>query len=248
MYPAEQQVPEVDACDALPRGSGPHRRRRPAAAGTARQRGPRPNGALAPSEGAAASMSFLFFRGPMAARALLLLHLEGQAGEEEEEEEERLGTHPETQRESMVTPEPCWSSCSKKRNWARTSPLASRLSSSCDAEDQSRAVPEEREEADNRDDGKTMDNEKKKAIGTAVARKASSLQECVTAPTSSELVARIRALSSVRLTPAMEVTSLMSSSSLHTKHTSPPLGVWFLGIMTGDVATATCGRIATGCG
>lgn len=34
-------------------------------------------------------------------------------------------------------------------------------------------------------------------------------------PTSSELVARILALSSVRLTPAMEATSLMSSSSLH---------------------------------
>lgn len=48
-------------------------------------------------------------------------------------------------------------------------------------------------------------------------RKASSLQECVTAPTSPELVARILALSSERLTPAMEATSLMSSSSLSTE-------------------------------
>lgn len=45
-------------------------------------------------------------------------------------------------------------------------------------------------------------------------RKVSSLQERVTVPTSSELVAKILALSSVRLTPAMEATSLMSSSSL----------------------------------
>lgn len=49
-----------------------------------------------------------------------------------------------------------------------------------------------------------------------VERKASSLQECVTTPTSSELVARMLALSSERLTPAMEATSLMSSSSLWT--------------------------------
>lgn len=40
------------------------------------------------------------------------------------------------------------------------------------------------------------------------------MQERVTAPTSSELVAKMLALSSVRLTPAMEATSLMSSSSL----------------------------------
>lgn len=45
-------------------------------------------------------------------------------------------------------------------------------------------------------------------------RKVSSLQERVTVPTSSELVAKMLALSSVRLTPAMEATSLMSSSSL----------------------------------
>lgn len=45
-------------------------------------------------------------------------------------------------------------------------------------------------------------------------RNISSLQERVTVPTSSELVAKIVALSSVRLTPAMEATSLMSSSSL----------------------------------
>lgn len=44
-------------------------------------------------------------------------------------------------------------------------------------------------------------------------RKVSSLQERVTVPTSSELVAKMLALSSVRLTPAMEATSLMSSSS-----------------------------------
>lgn len=49
-----------------------------------------------------------------------------------------------------------------------------------------------------------------------VERKASSLQECVTMPTSPELVARMLALSSERLTPAMEATSLMSSSSLST--------------------------------
>lgn len=45
-------------------------------------------------------------------------------------------------------------------------------------------------------------------------RKDSSLQERIFVPTSSELVARIRALSSLRLTPAMDATSLMSSSSL----------------------------------
>lgn len=51
-------------------------------------------------------------------------------------------------------------------------------------------------------------------LSESVKRKASSLQERVTAPTSSELVARMRALSSDRFTPAMEATSLMSSSSL----------------------------------
>lgn len=51
-------------------------------------------------------------------------------------------------------------------------------------------------------------------VSEEVARKASSLQERVTAPTSSELVAKIRALSSDKLTPAMEATSLISSSSL----------------------------------
>lgn len=45
-------------------------------------------------------------------------------------------------------------------------------------------------------------------------RNDSSLQERIFVPTSSELVARIRALSSFRLTPAMDATSLMSSSSL----------------------------------
>lgn len=47
-----------------------------------------------------------------------------------------------------------------------------------------------------------------------VARKVSSLQDRVTVPTSSEFVARIRALSSDKLTPAMDATSLISSSSL----------------------------------
>lgn len=51
-------------------------------------------------------------------------------------------------------------------------------------------------------------------LSKEVDRKVSSLQERVTDPTSSELVAKIRALSSDRLTPAMEATSLMSSSSL----------------------------------
>lgn len=46
------------------------------------------------------------------------------------------------------------------------------------------------------------------------ARKGSSLQDCIWDPTKSELVAIIRALSSLRLTPAIEATSLMSSSSL----------------------------------
>lgn len=45
-------------------------------------------------------------------------------------------------------------------------------------------------------------------------RKASSLHERICVPTRSELVASILALSSFRLTPAMEATSLMSSSSL----------------------------------
>lgn len=48
----------------------------------------------------------------------------------------------------------------------------------------------------------------------AQERKVSSLQECVTAPTSPELVAKILALSSDRFTPAIEATSLISSSSL----------------------------------
>ncbi len=51
-------------------------------------------------------------------------------------------------------------------------------------------------------------------VSEEVERKVSSLQERVTAPTSSELVAKIRALSSDKLTPAMEATSLISSSSL----------------------------------
>lgn len=51
-------------------------------------------------------------------------------------------------------------------------------------------------------------------LSEGVERKVSSLQERVTEPTSSELVAKIRALSSDRLTPAMEATSLISSSSL----------------------------------
>lgn len=49
-------------------------------------------------------------------------------------------------------------------------------------------------------------------LSEEVERKVSSLQERVTEPTSSELVAKMRALSSDRLTPAMEATSLMSSS------------------------------------
>lgn len=51
-------------------------------------------------------------------------------------------------------------------------------------------------------------------LSEEVERKVSSLQERVTEPTSSELVAKMRALSSDRLTPAMDATSLMSSSSL----------------------------------
>lgn len=51
-------------------------------------------------------------------------------------------------------------------------------------------------------------------VSKEVERKVSSLQERVTVPTSSELVAKIRALSSDKLTPAMEATSLISSSSL----------------------------------
>lgn len=47
-----------------------------------------------------------------------------------------------------------------------------------------------------------------------VGRKDSSLQDRILVPTSSELVARIRAFSSLRLTPAIDATSLMSSSSL----------------------------------
>lgn len=50
-----------------------------------------------------------------------------------------------------------------------------------------------------------------------VGRKDSSLQDRILVPTSSELVARIRAFSSLRLTPAMDATSLMSSSSLKTR-------------------------------
>lgn len=46
-------------------------------------------------------------------------------------------------------------------------------------------------------------------------RKVSSLHERICVPTSSEFVASILALSSFRFTPAMEATSLMSSSSLH---------------------------------
>ena len=49
------------------------------------------------------------------------------------------------------------------------------------------------------------------------ARKASSRQERICVPTRSEFVARIRALSSFRFTPAMDATSLMSSSSLQHK-------------------------------
>lgn len=48
-------------------------------------------------------------------------------------------------------------------------------------------------------------------------RKASSLQERIWVPTSSEPVAKIRAFSSFRFTPAMDATSLMSSSSLQTQ-------------------------------
>lgn len=47
-----------------------------------------------------------------------------------------------------------------------------------------------------------------------VGRKDSSLHERILVPTSSELVARMRAFSSLRLTPAIDATSLMSSSSL----------------------------------
>lgn len=50
-------------------------------------------------------------------------------------------------------------------------------------------------------------------------RKASSLQERILVPTSSELVAMMRAFSSFRFTPAMDATSLMSSSSLKTYST-----------------------------
>lgn len=52
-------------------------------------------------------------------------------------------------------------------------------------------------------------------VSEEVEKKVSSLQERVTVPTSSELVAKIQALSSDKLTPAMEATSLISSSSLH---------------------------------
>lgn len=48
----------------------------------------------------------------------------------------------------------------------------------------------------------------------AANRNASSLHDLVRVPTNSEFVAKIRALSSERLTPAMDATSLMSSSSL----------------------------------
>lgn len=49
---------------------------------------------------------------------------------------------------------------------------------------------------------------------TSAGRKNSSLQERIFVPTISELVAKIRAFSSFRLTPAIDATSLMSSSSL----------------------------------
>ena len=45
-------------------------------------------------------------------------------------------------------------------------------------------------------------------------RNGSSLQDWTSVPTNSEFVAKMQAFSSLRLTPAMEVTSLMSSSSL----------------------------------
>lgn len=45
-------------------------------------------------------------------------------------------------------------------------------------------------------------------------RNGSSLHDCTSVPTNSEFVAKMQAFSSLRLTPAMEVTSLMSSSSL----------------------------------
>lgn len=48
----------------------------------------------------------------------------------------------------------------------------------------------------------------------AGSRKVSSLQDLVRVPTNSEFVANILALSSDRFTPAMDATSLMSSSSL----------------------------------
>ena len=69
---------------------------------------------------------------------------------------------------------------------------------------------------------------------TAQDRKASSLQECVTAPTSPELVARMLALSSDRLTPAMEATSLMSSSSLSTEMQQINVCIWQAIFKPGD--------------
>lgn len=48
----------------------------------------------------------------------------------------------------------------------------------------------------------------------AGSKKVSSLQDRVRVPTNSEFVANILALSSDRFTPAMDATSLMSSSSL----------------------------------
>lgn len=50
-------------------------------------------------------------------------------------------------------------------------------------------------------------------------RKVSSLQDRVSVPTNSEFVANILALSSDRFTPAIEATSLMSSSSLEMQGT-----------------------------
>ena len=51
-------------------------------------------------------------------------------------------------------------------------------------------------------------------------RNGSSLHDWTSVPTNSEFVAKMQAFSSLRLTPAMEVTSLMSSSSLIEKKES----------------------------
>lgn len=61
-------------------------------------------------------------------------------------------------------------------------------------------------------------------------RKASSLHERICVPTSSELVASILALSSFRLTPAMEATSLMSSSSLSSQRSGKEMKLKLLQI------------------